>query len=242
MIKTAIDILILIILLHGAWSGYKKGLIMGVAGILVLAVSIYGANLLSNTFAYEVVPALKPFASGYVEGRVSAEDGVVDAMGWENGDEYSLEDLLAIHEDEKEVFAAACFEELGIAPSAAAVMAASAVETAGEEDLPLVEAVTDELCRRVSYVGCFTLAFLMIAIVLTVVINLPNLSYRIPHLDLVNDIAGTVIGLLTAAAYAAVLAWVLKFLGMIIGREALEESILGGWFLRRDFLSGFLGI
>ena len=240
--KLAIDILILIILIHGAWSGYKKGLIMGVAGALVLMVAVYGANLLASTFAYDVVPALKPFAGGYVEGQIDAEGGVLETLEWENEENYSLEDLLAQHEDEKDQFAAVCYENLGIAPDAAAVMAESAVEMAEEEDLPLVDAVTNELCRRVSYVGCFILAFLMIAIVLTVVINLPNLSYKIPHLDLVNDIAGTLIGIATAAAYAAVLVWALKFLGMIIGEGILAESTLGGWFLEKDFLAKFLGI
>ena len=240
--KLAIDILILIILIHGAWSGYKKGLIMGVAGALVLMVAVYGANLLASTFAYDLVPALKPFAGGYVEGQIDAEGGVLETLEWENEENYSLEDLLAQHEDEKDQFAAVCYENLGIAPAAAAVMAESAVEMAEEEDLPLVDAVTNELCRRVSYVGCFILAFLMIAIVLTVVINLPNLSYKIPHLDLVNDIAGTLIGIATAAAYAAVLVWALKFLGMIIGEGILAESTLGGWFLEKDFLAKFLGI
>ena len=78
--KLAIDILILIILIHGAWSGYKKGLIMGVAGALVLMVAVYGANLLSSTFAYDVVPALKPFAGGYVEGQIDAEGGVLETL------------------------------------------------------------------------------------------------------------------------------------------------------------------
>ena len=163
--KLAIDILILIILIHGAWSGYKKGLIMGVAGALVLMVAVYGANLLASTFAYDVVPALKPFAGGYVEGQIDAEGGVLETLEWENEENYSLEDLLAQHEDEKDQFAAVCYENLGIAPAAAAVMAESAVEMAEEEELPLVDAVTNELCRRVSYVGCFILAFLMIAIV-----------------------------------------------------------------------------
>ena len=240
--KTVIEILLLIILLHGAWSGYKKGLIMGLAGVLVFVVSVYGANLLANTFSYDLVPALKPFAGGFIEGRVDAEGGVLETLGWENEDNYSLEDLLTMNETEKDEFAAACFENIGVHPSAAAVMAQSALSVAEDEDIPLLDAVINELCRRVSYVSCFIVAFLLIAIVLTVVINLPNLSYKIPRLDLVNDIAGTLIGIATAAAYAAVLVWALKFLGMIIGEGVLEETRIGGWFLEKDFLVKYLGI
>ena len=242
MIKTVIDILILIILVHGIWSGYKKGLIMGLAGVLVLVVSVYGANLLANTFSHDIVPALKPFAGGFVEGRVDAEGGVLETLGWENEDNYSLEDLMGQYEAEKDDFAVACFEDLGIDPAAAEVMGQAALTMAEEQDMPLLEAVTDELCSRVSYVGCFTVAFLLIAIVLTVVINLPNLSYKIPHLDIVNDISGAVIGLVTAAAYAAVLVWVLKFTGMIIGEGVLAESTFGGWFLEKNHLLKYLGI
>ena len=240
--KTAIDILILIILVHGAWSGYKKGIIMGVAGALVLVVSVYGANLLADAFSYDVVPALKPFAGGYVEGQVDAEDGVLEILGWDNEDNYSLEDILSQHPDEKDDFARICFENMGISASSALVMGDAALEYAEEEDVPLIDAVIHELCSRISYVGCFALAFLMIAIVLTVVINLPNLSYKIPHLDLVNDIFGTLIGIATAAAYVAVLVWALKFTGMIIGSETLGETTLGGWFLEKDFLMNFLGV
>lgn len=239
--KTAIDILILIILLCGAWSGYKKGLIMGILSAVVLIVSVYGANLLSNTFSYDVVTALKPFAGGYVENLVDGEDGVIEAMGWDNEDNYSLEDLLSQHGDEKEAFAAVCFEKMGIDSSAAAVMAVSALEYAEEEDEDLVDSVIHELCTRISYVGCFVIAFLLIVIVLTVVINLPNLSYKLPHLDLVNDISGTVLGLLTAAAYCALGVWVLKFMGIIIGMDTLSDTVLGGWFLKQDFMAAFLG-
>lgn len=239
--KAVIDIVLLAILLHGAWSGYKKGLIMGIGGILCIIVSIYGANLLANTFAYDVVPALKPFAGGFMESRISAEDGVVDRMGWD-GEEYSVEDLLSQYPEREPEFAAECFESLGIDSRSAAVMARSAVERAETEDEYIVDAVIMELCRRISYVGCFILAFLMILIVLTVAGNLPNLSYKIPHLDIVNDIAGTILGIVNGAMLCVVLVWCLKFLGMIIGSDTVESTILGDFFMERDFLFKFLGI
>jgi len=240
--KSIIDILILIILICGLWTGYKKGLIMGILSAVVLIVSVYGANLLSNTFSYDVVPALKPFAGGFVENTIDGEDGVIETLGWDNEDNYSLEDLLSQYDDQQEEFTALCFEKMGIDSAAAGIMAESALEYAQEEDKAIVDAVIHELCARISYVGCFVIAFLLIVIILTVLINLPNLSYKIPHMDLANDIAGTVLGLVTAAAYCAILVWVLKFMGIIIGMDTLSETALGGWFLKRDFMSAFLGI
>ncbi len=239
--KTAIDILLLVILVYGTWTGYKRGLIMGLAGVLVLTVSIYGANLLSNAFSYDVVPALRPFAGGYIEKMVDGEDGVLQSMDWDNDHNYSLNDLLSQYTDEHDEFAAECFRRLGITPSAADVMAESAVSYADEHNENLVDAIVHELCARISYMGCFVIAFLIIAIILTVVINLPNLSYKIPHFDLVNDIAGTVIGFVTAVYYCAIFVWALKFMGIIIGAETLSDTILGGWFLKHDLIAKILG-
>ena len=65
--RTILSLAFLIILIFCGWSGYKKGLIMGVFSLLAFAVSVYGANLLSTTYSLEVVDALRPFASGFVE-------------------------------------------------------------------------------------------------------------------------------------------------------------------------------
>ncbi len=239
--KAAIDIILLLILAHGAWSGYKKGLLMGIGGIVCLILSMYGANLLANTFSYDVIPALRPFAGGYVEGVATDPKGVLKDMGWDESD-YSLDDLLAQAPERREDFAEACYEAMGINSGAAAIMAEAAVDYAEAEEKDMVSAVTYELCSRVSYVGCFTLAFMMIAIILTVIGNLPNLSYKIPHLDLVNDIVGAVLGLGTGFMYCAVIVWVLKFLGMIIGPDTVADTILGGWLLELDLPARFLGI
>ena len=48
--KAILDIIFIAIILACAWTGYKKRLIMGIGGILAIIISIYGANLLSNTF------------------------------------------------------------------------------------------------------------------------------------------------------------------------------------------------
>ena len=71
--KLIIDLIFIAILVVCGWSGYKKGIIMGIGGVLVIIISLYGGNLLSTTFSYEVIPALKPFASGYLAGQKMLE-------------------------------------------------------------------------------------------------------------------------------------------------------------------------
>ena len=92
-----------------------------------------------------------------------------------------------------------------------------------------------------SYVAIFIVAFLLIIIILTVIGNLPNLSYKIPGLDLVNDIAGAVLGLATGFLFCVLLVWALKFMGLLLG-DALSESGIGGWLLEKNHLLPYLGI
>lgn len=240
--KAIIDLVLLGILILCIWSGYKKGLIMGLGGILCIIISLYGANLLSTAFSPDVVPALRPFAGGFMESMVEKEEGgVLEHMGLKDT-EYSVDDLLAQYPERKGEFAAACYETIGIHSSSAGVMAEEAVAYSRETDSDMVSSVVEVLCKRVSYVVCFVLVFLLIIIVLTVIGNLPNLSFRLPHLDLVNDISGAILGLVTGLMFCAIAVWALKFVGIIIGSDTLESTILGGWLLKKDFLFRYLGI
>ena len=240
--KAIIDLVLLGILVICVWNGYKKGIIMGVGGILCIIISMYGANLLANTFSYDVVPALQPFASGYTEGLLSADDSeIMKRMGWEDYS-YSVDDLVAQYPEREAEFCTVCYETLGIDETTSGILAERTVTYAEESGESMRSAVVHILCETVSYVGCFSLAFLIIAIVLTVLGNLPNLSYKIPRLDLVNDIGGALLGLVTGVLYCALLVWALKFLGMIIGKDTLISTKLGKLFLEHNFYLSYLGL
>jgi len=240
--KAIIDLVLLGILVLCVWSGYKKGLIMGIGGILCIVISIYCANLLANTFSYDVVPALQPFANGYTETIISGDDSeVMEKMGW-NHLTYSADDLLAQYPDRKTEFCTVCYETLGLDETTAGVLGQRAADYAEESGSRMTPAVVHVLCETVSYVGCFSLAFLIVAILLTVLGNLPNLSYKIPQLDLVNDIGGVVLGFVTGILYCALLVWALKFMGIIIGEDTLPSTVLGKIFLNHNLYLKTLGI
>ena len=240
--KAIIDLVLLGILILCTWTGYKKGILMGIGGILCIVVGIYGANLLANLFSYDVVPAMKPFVSGYVEGQLlKADSRLLEQMGW-NEQDYSVEDLLRQHPERQTEFAAECYTALGIDEATAEHMGERVVEYAGENDVSVMDATIHILCETASYLLCFILAFLLIVIILTVIGNLPNLSFKIPRLDLVNDIGGAVLGLFTGLMLCAVLVWALKFMGKLIGPATLSSTTFGGWLLRKDFLFKYLNI
>ena len=93
-----------------------------------------------------------------------------------------------------------------------------------------------------SFAGAFLLAFLMIMIALTVIGNIPNISFKIPNLDGLNDIGGAVTGVVLGACLLLVFGWALKFTGLLIGNDTLASTRIGGWLLHKDFLLKYMGI
>ena len=240
--KAIIDLVLLGVLIICVWSGYKKGIIMGVGGILCIIVAVYGANLLANSFSYDVVPALKPFANGYTETMMNGSDStVMKRMGWE-GSTDRVEDLVEMYPNRKLEFCSTCYQVLGFDENLSDRMAEMAVTYARESGSGIRAAVGQILCETVSYAACFLVAFLLILIILTVIGNLPNLSYKLPRFDILNDILGAVLGLVTGLMFCAVVVWLLRFLGKLIGSGTLASTRIGGWLLQQGFLTRYLGI
>ena len=105
-------------------------------------------------------------------------------------------------------------------------MSAEAQEYADTQNVSLKDAVIEELCIRVAYVCGYILAFLLIHILLTVIGNLPNLSYKLPDMDLVNDIGGASLGVFTGFLFCLTMVWALEVYGYATqpgdnGRNAL---------------------
>ena len=251
--ETIINVVMIAILFICLWSGYKKGLIMCIGGILAILVSLYGANLIANTITFDVTSAMRPFASGYMEStlrRSEDEDedeeaehreSVLEQMGWEDSD-LSVEDLLNNSPQRKEEFCMACYGELGLSEEISSVIAEEAVAYAEDNNVTTIDAAVQVLCEKISYVAIFSLAFVMILILLTVIGNLPNLSYKLPNLDLFNDISGALLGVVTGMMFCMILVWVLRFFGLFIGVDTLSKAKISSFFLEHNLLTRYIGI
>ena len=93
--RFAVELIMLAVLLVCAWSGYKKGLVMGVGTIIAIVISLYMGNLLSETFSPQAAPVLKPFISGYMDGTEGVVGDKLDELLGSSGDaKLSVEDVL----------------------------------------------------------------------------------------------------------------------------------------------------
>ena len=243
-INTIVTLLLVGIVVICAWQGFKRGIIMGIIDVLVIILSIYGAQLLTDAYSYEVIPALKPFVAGYVEPRV--EDQAYELLGYEADEDgnynviYSLNDLLAENPQIKHSIYLQSYRALGIFTTAADAMADKAEAYAEDNLCGVAEAAVEVLCQSITWIIGFLLFFIIIFVVLTVIVNLPNLSLRIPFVGVVNDLGGLALGLVVGAMFCSLILWVMQYAGLILPEETLRESGAAAFFMDMNLLNQFI--
>ena len=236
--KLILDIVLLVIVALCTWGGYKRGLIGGIAGILAIIIALFGGSLVSSAYAHEVVPALEPFVDGYVDSQ-NTRNAILEKMGYANS-ELSVEDLLAQDTSLRYDYAYECLLSVGIYSERAEELAERSVAYAGENMTGMTEAVVAVLCDTATYVTGLALGFLLILIFLTAIANIGNLSFRLPNLELLDEIGGATLGFVKGLLYCVLLSWLLSFFGLIIGMDTLEHTTLARFFLAFKFLTGGL--
>lgn len=233
-----IDLGLLAVIILCTWSGYKKGLIGSIAGILAIVVALLGGSLLSSTYAHEVVPALEPFVNGYVDSQTNRQE-VLEKMGYGDSD-LSLKDILASDSSLRYDYAYESIRNVGFYSARAEELADRAVDYSELNNVDMTTAVVAILCDTITYVGGLTLAFLMILILLIAIANVGNLSFRLPNMENLDEIGGTVLGFIKGFIYCVLFCWILSFFGIIIGKDTLAHTTLARFFLAFKFMTGGL--
>ena len=239
MMKWIIDLILLAVVLLSAHAGYKRGLLNEVGAVLCLFVSLYAATLIANTFTYEVVAAVKPFAGGAIESVIADE---VPAMLGYDVNEYSISDIVSNDPEKAVDVAEATFLCLGVYAPTAADLAVDVQEYAAANGVGLKAAIIDVTCNTIVFAATVALFFMIILIFLTVLGNIPNVSFRLPNLEEVDEIGGAVVGVLRGVLMGMLAVWVLKFMGATIGVDTLGSTILGRLFAKIGVVSFFLGV
>ena len=233
--KLIIDVALLVIIALCTWGGFKRGLIGGIAGLIAIVIALYGGSLLSSAYSAEVIPALKPFVNGYIDTPQTRDDILAD-LGYGASDK-SLDDILAEDPSLRYDYAYGCIRAVGFTSDRAEELAVRSVALSEERSLGMKDAVVAVLCDTITYVAGLLLAFLMILILLIALANVFNLSLRLPNMELLDEISGTLLGFARGFVYCVLLCWVLSFFGILIGRDTLEDTTLARFFLSIDFIT-----
>ncbi len=225
MLHWIIDIVLLLILLGCAWKGLRNGLIPGIFMLLALFASLYGAKMVAETYSEEFISILEPFASGVTDRAIREMDEEhKDTTGTVYGE------------------AKAILEEIGFMGTASENIAKELAQEVTETGHVLRAAMVKRLCIDVAYVLTLTIAFTLLAIAFAVIGNLISLSFHVPGLELVNSILGAIFGLAEGFVFAFFIVWLMRFAGMLVKPEVVEETRLMKWLVSVNPLVEFFGL
>ena len=237
--RIILDLILLLIVALCIWNGYKSGLIGGIAGILAIIIALLAGSTLSSNYAYEAIPVLEPFVDGYIDSQ-KTRDAVLAEMGYGSTD-LSLEDVLETDSSLRYDYAFLCMQEVGFHEQRAEELAERAVHYSDQNETGMTDAVVQILCDAITYVMGLTLCFLLILILLVAVSSIGNLVFRLPDsLQLLDELGGALMGFVKGFIYCVLLCWLLSFLGLILGKETLDNTLLARFFLTFRFLTNGL--
>jgi len=238
MIKLILNIILLVILALCIWGGFKRGLIGGIAGLLAVILALVGANALTIRYGREVVPALNPFIGGFIDSETTTEE-VLTRLGY-GGTDLSLTDILEQDSSLRYDYAYECLRAIGFYKGVSEDLARDSVAYAQQTGISLTDAVVTVACNTVAYVGCITIAFIMILILITAIMDVINLDFHLPNADFVDEAAGAAMGFVKGLVYCILFCWLLGFLGVIIGKDTCDTTPLISFFQSFRFFTRML--
>ena len=180
----------------------------------------------------------EPFAGGYFEGQLD----VVTTELPDNDAGLSGEDWVAAHPDTAQEYAEQCFAAAGATGRPAQRMARAALAMRDEQGVTLRAAMTQVYCARLCYVLVTSVGFLLILLILAAIGNLPNLAFKLPNREKLNDIGGAALGAVNGVCFGILLCWALQFAGPVIGRDTLAHTALAKALQAIDVLTLGVGV
>jgi hypothetical protein len=208
-------------------------------------IALYGANLIANVYYDEFTGMLKPFVVGIVDSSLD------DALGYMNVNEQENEALDGMKvdvelEDDEDVtvysLSKSILKSLGIADDAAAELANEASEDNDKFGTDMSVDLTELLCDRISFVGVFTVALILISIIFMVVGNIFDLSFGIPGHENLNHISGAALGVIKGMLIVVAITCICRYTGLILPEKIISNTWLFEKLVNSNKLATIIGI
>ena len=228
MTHIVVDVLLVLIVGFCVWQGYRKGLILTVAGVLVLVLAVWGASVISERYASDFEARVNPLF-GWVSDE--AADDAMRSAGYSAG---------AADEDFILRIASGAFVNMGVVEEEAQKLAGLVLEDMQENSVTLKSGISSVFIHVICKVLLFVFTFAIIALLLTLMTHFLGMLVKLPGLKLFDTIGGLASGLLYGLLLMFAIGWVLRFLGVIIPTQLIEDTTLLKFFVNQNPLVGIL--
>ena len=251
-------LIVIVILALFCWRGWRRGLIMTLAGIIVFVAAFGVGGAVSDRFSEPFSTAIYPLICSPIEnaGRV--------AIGLDEREEVEQE----IPDDPKEaatlekkaekeakrqeknptpkydgtVKSAAYLTllEIGFADTAADRISDEVADEVSTVNADLFNVVSKKVAGVIAYLLVFVLVTVVILIAAGAVTNLFNLNFHLRGHNTVDTIGGAVAGIVLGIVVLYGVGWILRFAGAFFP-DLIENTIMGK-FTTHNIFTKFMGL
>lgn len=231
-----ISLLVIAVIGFAAWQGYRRGIVGSVLAVVFIALSVFGANMVANTYSNEFTTMFRPFIGGYLD-RIEAEAAeTIAPAGMEH---FSVTELFQIEPAIEPVLARQVVSYMGVHESRTEEIVQDYLYLRGY-GYGVNDAMTTVLVDLFCFLLVFVVAFLAILITLTVIYNVIPLSFRIPHFGRGDDIGGAAAGLVQGVLLVFMAAWLIGYIGIALP-ESVERAGVLNFFVNNNPMVVFIG-
>jgi uncharacterized membrane protein required for colicin V production len=225
-----IDLLLIAALAFCVWQGFRKGLILTVAGVLIIFLSAFLAGKAAAAYAQPVSERLYPIMSWIA-------DDAIDEATRQRGRVNELSGIREITDA-----ARGTFEVLGISELETDAMVDRVLAALASTEQTVHETISLTVLYVASYALICLFAFILFMVGFTLLIHFLAAVFKLPVLNLIDKIGGSAAGLFYGLLILSAVGWAVRYLGIIASPELVENTGVLRFFVNNNMLVRFLSL
>ena len=228
MTSVLLDLILLAVLAFCVYQGYRKGLILSAAGVLIVILSIWGGGIIAARFQEPITEMLTPVLSWVTD---DATDEAARGIG-------RISDVT--RPGDVEAVAGEAYKILGISEKEIGKFTDGVLELMAQSGSTLRTSVAHVFLSKIVHVILYIFGYALVCILLTLLANFVSAVFKLPGLKLLDKTGGSALGLIYGFVFLFAVAFVLRFTGILIDQETISKSVLGNLFVNGNPFSGLI--
>jgi uncharacterized membrane protein required for colicin V production len=233
MTPIIIDLILLLILVLFISTGFRRGLVSSLAGLLSFIIALLGASLLARACAPTVATWIAPsIETALVEKFQTAQDDQNPLPSATPTPETSESANLPSSGSESEGAAAedtglfAMLKQFGLYERVAQYIADATEQQTTAASTGIAKALSLSLALPIAFWALFLAFSIVLRIVLGILIRALNLVARLPVLHQLNHVGGLLFGLIQGIVFLFLIAWILHLFAFRLPENTVEQTVL----------------
>ena len=225
-----LNLLLLAVIGFCVWQGYRKGLILTAAGVLIIFIAAFLAGKTAAANAPSVSEKLLPIMSWV------AEDAISDAeRGRSPINQITDPEALAdITED--------IFRRMGISEKEIKAMVNRVLPSLSDPSQTPKEAIEATSLYVAAYALIAIFSFILYVVGLTLIIYFISAVFKLPVLNLIDKAGGAAAGFLYGILILSAVGWAMRYLGIFASSDLVANTAVLRFFSKFNLLSWLLSI